>query len=434
MRDLANERAEVCRKLRESNLEPVAAEEMMPDGAGAWDRLKDEIHSCDLFVLILGESYGWIPPSGPMAAAGKSVTALETDLARAAGIPVLVFVKRLDSSAPTRTDDARRRDAFREEVAAWDGGWLRTEFDLARDLADKVGHAVVGLIADRFRMAQLQERRSARAEPTMPPAQAVRVSPPPADLVAAIRDRSAVLLLGAGASLEAGMPSAAAFLDAMVDRIQEFDSGYSPARSGTAFNAVASDFELLLGAAELRKLAKGLVDPPYAAEPTAAHLIAGRLFDTVVTTNYDLLLERAIRSQGRDPQVIAGEATPDDLAAPLRILKLHGSISDAGGLVLTEADLANLEGTRPALWAALRELLSTRPLLAIGSSLRDPSIVRLLESCRPALRGWAVVYDAGLADRRRLERWGLAALDGDANGLLMALERAVDTADEAVDL
>jgi hypothetical protein len=423
MRDLANERAEVRRRLGEMNFQPVGAEEMMPDGTGSLDRLALEIEASDLFVLILGESYGWIPKSGPLAEEGKSVTELELDIARSAGIPVLVFMKRLTADAAPSTDDARRRDAFRAAVGAWDGGWFRTEFDLARDLSEKVGHAVVEFITNRVRAGQLQERRAAR--PPQPPSS--RPLPPafslPHDLVEATKDRSAFLFLGAGVSLEAGMPSAFAFVEAMIERVRKVAPEYAPGASGTLFNAVASDFESLLGAEDLRQLAGELVDPAYVAEPTAAHRVAGRLFDTVVTTNYDLLLERAM--DGREVRVMDGEATAEDLAAPLQLIKLHGSIANPNGLVLTEADLASFEAGRPTLLAAFRDLLSSRPILSVGSSLRDPSIVRLLEQCRPHIRGWAVLHDPNRSEQLRLDRWNLQVIDGDANSVLTGLAEAV---------
>ncbi len=410
MRDLANERDAVARRLRAFNFEPVNAEGLLPDGTNSWDRLEPEILSADVFLLLLGSSYGWVPDSGPKAGEGKSVTELEFDVAREAGIPVLVFMQRLPHGV--KTDE--HRDDFRDRVGAWDGGLFRAEFDLASDLAEKVGRALVELVTEGFRRA---DRRPAPA-----PSFERTVALPDA-LIDAVADRSAVLLLGAGASLQAGMPSAAAFVEAMIERIQEIDPGYQRRLSGTAFNAVASDFESLLGSDRLRELARQMVDPPSLGQPTEAHHAAGRLFDVVITTNYDVLLERAV--QGRDTAVLAGEGELAARPGALQLIKLHGTISEPDGMVMTEGELARLEETRPHLWAGLQALLRRRPLLSIGSSLRDPSVLRLLESCRPDLRGWAVLYDVSEVERRRLARWGLTAVPGDANSVLAALEEEV---------
>lgn len=414
MRDLASERDLVVRRLREFNFEPVNAEGLLPDGTGSWERLEPEIRSSDVFVLLLGESYGWVPDSGPMAGTGKSVTELELDVASEAGIPVLVFVQRL----PYGTSPDTRRDDFRSRVAAWDGGWFRAEFDLAADLAEAVGRALVELVTKEFR------RRGRRSETVSPSRQAVVL---PDRLVETILDRTAVLLLGAGASLEAGMPSAAAFVEAMIERIQEVDPRYRPGVSGASFNAVASDFVSMLGPDRLHDLARRLVGSPSLGDPTEAHRAASSLFDLVLTTNYDRLLERA--ANGDRFAVLTGDGEISATSGEPQLVKLHGSISDPREMVMTESELALLEESRPRLWGSLQQVLRQRPLLTVGSSLRDPSIVRLLESCRPHLRGWAVLYGASEAERRRVARFGLEALTGDANSVLTALQEAARKSD-----
>ena len=419
--DLANERAELATRLKLFNFEPVTSEELLPNGQGIWQRLRDAIETSDLFVLILGDLYGDIPSAGPMASAGKSVTHLEYDTAKATGLPIFVFTKTLGRTAPRDTADAYRRDAFREEVQAWEGGHFRREFQLASELADHAGRAIVAYLTDQFQTARVDRRR--------PEVQAIERGAPerwrritlPGALVEAVASRSAILLLGTGVSLQAGLPSAPAFIQAMVARIRRVDPDYEPGASGSLFNAVATDFESLLSLDELWLIADSLVNSAY-SQPTHAHRTAARLFTTVVTTNFDLLFEKALEGIGR--RIVHGETADIDFGDPA-LIKLHGSIDDPRSLVLTESDLANLEATRPVLWRELGVQLRNRPVLAVGSSLRDPSLVRLLESCRPELRGWAVLRSVSEAQRRRLGRYGLDALEGDADSVLEALDHAV---------
>jgi hypothetical protein len=425
MRDLANERDEVVRQLKRANFEPVNAETILPDGTDSWSRLQTEIEASDLFVLILGGSYGWIPEKGPKAGEGKSVTQLEFEEARSLGLPVFIFSKILTlDGTDTASEDAKRRDAFRKEVANWDGGYYRGDFHLAHDLAEKVSSALVGFLSDRYRERLL--RRRSRPRPPLPGDDTGELRPMrlSGELVDSVADGSAVLLLGAGASLQAGLPSAALFVEAMIERIREVDPHYAPGASGSLFNAVATDFESLLDVNELWRLAEQLVDPKGLAQPTEAHRIAVELFPTIVTTNYDLLIERALRHEGAERRIVTGDA--DDLAPSTPVLiKLHGSVRDPEQLVLTEVQLANLERTRPALWAALQDELRRRPLISVGSSLRDPSLVRLLEGSRPEISGWAVLYDFSIADRLRLARWGLEPLHGDAATFFATLDKEV---------
>src|SRR3954466_15431886 len=119
MTDLPNERHQVARRLEAMNFEPVFAEELAPDGSGSWDRIRAEIASCDLAVLILGERYGWVPDRGPFAGDGLSVTDLEYREIRRIGLPVLPFCKRLAYSSDSDSEEAVKRDRFRAEVARW---------------------------------------------------------------------------------------------------------------------------------------------------------------------------------------------------------------------------------------------------------------------------------------------------------------------------
>ncbi|NEJ01295.1 DUF4062 domain-containing protein [Rhizobium ruizarguesonis] len=61
--------------------------------------LATEIENSHIFLLLMGDRYGWIPTGGPGGTLGKSVTHLETKLAKTSGIPILPFVKRLKYGA-----------------------------------------------------------------------------------------------------------------------------------------------------------------------------------------------------------------------------------------------------------------------------------------------------------------------------------------------
>src|SRR5215213_1406742 len=132
--DLENERNQVVTRVRQLNFEPVNAEGWVTTGTPPWERIRQELESCHLFVLLLGKRYGYIPTHGPGAADGLSVTHMETRQARELGLPVLPFLKRLKYGS----EPDERRDRFREEVSDWAAGGVVNEFDLADDLADKV--------------------------------------------------------------------------------------------------------------------------------------------------------------------------------------------------------------------------------------------------------------------------------------------------------
>jgi uncharacterized protein DUF4062/SIR2-like protein len=425
MEDLANERDALREKLLAFNFEPVNAEAMVPSGKPSWTQLRDEIESCDLFLLLLGERYGWIPDDGPKSEEGKAVTELEFDEARRVGLPVFPFVKRLRDGSNVSDQEANDRDAFRARVGAWKGGYFRAEFELARDLAEKAGEALTGFLGNEYLQKRVADRRG-----SVEPETAARDPDEPIklddELVAAVADRSAVLLVGAGVSLQAGLPSAAAFIAAMEEGIREVDPRYQPTSSGSRFFAVATDFESLLGGDRLTRAVSRLVAPAFIEGPTRAHRTAVALFDLVVTTNYDELLEQAAASDGGAFAVLAGEE--DNVSLEGRtIVKLHGTISRPDTLVLTEAQLAASDAAQSAVRQELQDQLRRRPLVTVGSSLRDPSLIRFLESCGSELRGWTVADRFDVAGETRLARWNMKPIRADSESFFAALRGAIDS-------
>ena len=105
------------------------------------------------------------------------------------------------------------------------------------------------------------------------------------------------------------------------------------------------------------------------------------------------------------------------------IVTLHGGTSDPDHVVLTERDLTHLIRELPEQWASVIELLRERPLLAVGTSLRDPSIIALLEEVGPNLSGWIVMPQFDAADVTRLERWSLEPIKATADALFVELAR-----------
>jgi hypothetical protein len=73
MKNLPNERYEVVRQLTALGFEPVNAEDFAPLGENSWDTIKPKIEDSHIFVLILGESYGWVPDKGYGAGHGDTV-------------------------------------------------------------------------------------------------------------------------------------------------------------------------------------------------------------------------------------------------------------------------------------------------------------------------------------------------------------------------
>lgn len=428
MKDLPNERYEVFERLKSFNLEPVMAEELPTAAGGIWPTIKKEIGQCDIFILISGSRYGWVPDEGPEAGRELSVTHLELEEARRLGLPILVFQQRPPEDMNRETEDAKRWAQFRESFKNWkDGYFVAKEFWLARELANQAGAAVMNLLFDNFWQQKERKREEERRElETLREQVANDVSPVatarepdlPPELVEAVASRRAVLFAGAGFSLSAGFPSAQLFAERLKQIVRESAPDYNPdSWSGTPA-AVSADFEAALGRGPLEAAAAELTLLPNVL-PTYAHVMAARLFDYIITTNFDTLFER---SGART--VISQE--PDDARLPAAaVIKLHGSADAPHSLVLVERDVLTLDTRLPNLWGLVLNLLRTRPVLVVGSSLRDPSIIRLFTEAGEKASGYFVAPVISKTTEARLKAWNLACIEADADTFFGALNRAL---------
>ena len=431
MKDLANERDAVRQRLVEFNFEPVNAENLGPTGRNSWERIQKEIESCNLMVLLLGERYGWVPDTGPGADRKISVTELEADEARRLGIPILPFIKKLGYESDRTSDDAKSRDAFRKRIEDWDNGNFRQEFELASELAIKVGAAVVGLISDEFQNSKMRERAETAGKlaeqlaPERPKILSEGASLPPR-LIKAVRNRQAVLFAGSGISLSAGLPSTAVFSERLAQLVREVEPEYFLSAAASAFAAVATDLQNLRGRQFMADTIRTLVQPPQDPPPTLAHRSAVKLFPQIITTNFDRLFERAAESENVPMVVVANDKAPNAAILPEQaIVKLHGDYQNPESIALTERDIAMLDKDHPHLWQAVLKVLREKLVVVVGASLRDPSIVRLFSEAGDRMTGYFACPNVPRSTQARLQAWSLECLETPSDAFFANLTNAV---------
>ncbi|OYY66591.1 SIR2 family protein [Sphingomonas sp. 28-62-11] len=214
----------------------------------------------------------------------------------------------------------------------------------------------------------------------------------PEPLVSAYREGRCAMLVGAGASVGAGLPTWKGLLKLMIaegerlrlvkgERLAEYqalidDSGKFLMVAGGLKEDLGSNFDAFIE--------KTFVNP--AIEPTGLHeaIVRAGLLKFVITTNYDILLELAYRKAGtywvnactfND----AGEIQRRLYKREFFILKAHGDASKAGnGIILTEIDYRELLYRQRAYQSLLAAMFSMFTIVFVGASLVDPEIKLLL--------------------------------------------------------
>lgn len=256
----------------------------------------------------------------------------------------------------------------------------RTQLEAAaravRDAPD-VDVAFVAYSSEVYRVF-LQARRACGLAPACP-------VPEPAKLLEALRQGRGVLFLGAGISAGAGLPG----WQALVDRLSDALSVSKRAGDVDHYLDLAQWFVEKHGAAELASLIRGLYGGE-AGQPTLGHyLLLALPVRVVITTNYDTLIERTLRSLRRYPSVIVDQ---HDVARVGRtdaasVVKLHGDAATGRGIVLARDDYDGFFRNRPAMAALLEGLLLNQTFLFAGYGLRDPNFRQIYSRIAEMLRG-----------------------------------------------
>jgi hypothetical protein len=379
MEDLANERVAVVKAIKDFNFEPVNAENWLPNGTNSWNKIKQEIEFSHIFILLVGDRYGWITKDESDCGRQRSVTHMELDKARETGIPVLPFLKKLSYSTPNNTPDAQKRDAFRKKICDWNGGYFVSFFDLAFDLADKVSASLVEVLSESYLNSEVRRRAqqpvTTAADPEVIAGFSSLEIPP--ELVKKVVSKEIVLFAGAGISLAAGYPSAHALSAFLISRMLR-DSSYETSQFTGSFQEIAEIFEAMHGRRKLEQAIIQAMSAPQGIIPTQSHHLGVKLFNKIITTNYDTLFESACKLEGLEYYPIDEDKKIPPSLNNRFIIKLHGSLSKSENLLITENDEWNHRLNRQKLWDVVTGLVQNNSTLFVGSSLRDVRIKRLL--------------------------------------------------------
>ncbi|WP_459618601.1 SIR2 family protein [Bordetella sp. 2513F-2] len=202
------------------------------------------------------------------------------------------------------------------------------------------------------------------------------LSPVLAELADQVARGQVMLFVGAGASMQLGLPSSR---DALVEKFAA-DLGYEPddLRQLGDFHALAEYYRIRKGGLDgLRDWMEthwhpGDVD---IGRSRVHRLICELDFPLVYTTNYDRWIERAYEHHGR-PYVRIGSVSdlPGVDAGLCQIVKFHGDLADAGSIILDESTyFERLEFETP-LDIKFRADVLGRGVLFIGYALSDVNL------------------------------------------------------------
>jgi hypothetical protein len=266
------------------------------------------------------------------------------------------------------------------------------------------------------------------------------------ELAQSIRQRRAILFVGAGPSISIGLPSWQTLIDHVADELgvdRELATG-----PGGGYPVLAEYYRLKQGS--IGPLRSWMDRHWYVSREKVAasrlhHLIVELDFPIIYTTNYDRNLEVAYEIHkkeflkvvnARDITKIGGEAT--------QIIKFHGDFDDDTSLVLAETDYYNRLSFDSPLDMKFRADALGRPILFIGYSMSDMNIRLLLhqlwktwersgyEQDRPG--SFVFMWPFNPVQEAVLNRWGIRVLSDDAKDPEAALVSFLERLKQSIDV
>ncbi|WP_329327728.1 SIR2 family protein [Streptomyces luteogriseus] len=203
----------------------------------------------------------------------------------------------------------------------------------------------------------------------------------PSDLVSAFRGGRGAVFVGAGASVDAGLPTWQQFVTRLALEL-DIEPGPDGGFPTTELNKIPQYYENRFNRRLLLSTVRELLGDRRNVRSEVHRLLARLPCTTFYTTNYDELLEDALRDQGQRFSVVASEeaarASSDIHGHVVR--KIHGTLSQPQTLIITRDDYARFVNANSVTINTLQSDLIHHMFLFVGYSLSDPDFNNIYDN------------------------------------------------------
>jgi hypothetical protein len=244
----------------------------------------------------------------------------------------------------------------------------------------------------------------------------------PEDLIRELARGNCVAFVGAGLSVAAGYPDWPGFLRKLIDKTA--DAGLlslSRAELEQAITQgdlpdVAEELRASLGAPRFRAAITEILRSIRPQFTPLHDALISLPFRSIITTNYDTLIESAYGKRYGQPPPLFTHADYPELSAALRtgriyVLKAHGTLDRSATIILSRADYREIMHGNPAYKKHLESVVLNHTVLFLGFSVTDPDLLLFLEQLSiaftiPVGNLYAVLNEqsTNAIRRKRLER------------------------------
>lgn len=220
---------------------------------------------------------------------------------------------------------------------------------------------------------------------------ALTINDIPTEVIDKYLDKKCGFFVGAGLSRSAGYPDWGGLLEGLVakaeaDRSLTTDQAAECrklAKDPNKFLMLAEEMKDVLGVEFKTYLEETFANEEFEPKPVHDLLVTLKRNNFIITTNYDLLIERALVNNKVLPTAYKYyEANAIQRELYLRkffLLKAHGDAKTAAeNIVLTDRDYRKLLYKEPGYQSVLQSIFTMYSVIFIGCSLQDPELKLLL--------------------------------------------------------
>lgn len=190
-----------------------------------------------------------------------------------------------------------------------------------------------------------------------------------------------VLFIGAGASVDSGMPLWSKAVEQIAERL-----GISPKDPQYDMLKIPQYYYNARGKKEYTQLMRELFRY-YDKLPTKQihHRIMSFDVPVIITTNYDHLIEQAAEENGQFFQVVSQDNDLPYTKSGKVLVKMHGDF-EHDNFVLKEDDYQHYHSHFKLIENYIKSLIGTKTVLFIGYSLNDPDVKHIFSWVKETLR------------------------------------------------
>lgn len=194
-----------------------------------------------------------------------------------------------------------------------------------------------------------------------------------------IMKRQCVFFIGAGMSIEAGLPSGK---DLAISLLHELDGYDCEVPEKIALPEIAEEYARRKSRNLLEEKIRNEIVKKLDPDSTSFDLFARLepIPEIVITTNYDRLIEKALGESNYIP-IFEDEALGKFSPGLTNLYKIHGDIDFLSKSIITESDFQNFKTTHIGLYNQILSIFQSRPVIFIGFRLQDKNILTIYEKC-----------------------------------------------------